>query len=58
MGVEIKYLTVKTTITNGCHKDADSEYRKSAMDMELLKEQILDACKEQVEQMLNDRRDR
>lgn len=31
---------------------------RGELDAELLKEQILDACREQIEQMLNDSRDR
>ena len=59
MGVEIKQLTVKSMVTSG--DGAEASEKNGAMrdlDVELLKEQILDACRERIEQMFNDRRDR
>ena len=58
MGVEIKQLTIKSMLTSGPAEYKGKAGSPSEVDVDHIKEQILGACREQVEQMLSDSRER
>ena len=59
MGVEIRQLTIKSILSSREERDAASPgARISDLDVESLKEQIMDACREQIARTLSDSRDR
>jgi hypothetical protein len=56
MSIEIRQMTIKSTLVSG-RKEQESAGVASA-DLELLKEEVMEACRELIEQSLNELQER
>lgn len=56
MAIEVKQMIIKSTIVSG-RKDQD-ERRPDALDIESLREEMMEECRELIEQSLNELQER
>lgn len=55
MSIEIKQLIVKSTLVN---ETRDTDHRDSEINLERLKQQVIDECRELIEQSLEAQQER
>lgn len=56
MSIEVKQMVIKSTIVNGHVEKIDDDY--SAVDIEELKETVMEECKELIAESLSDLQER
>lgn len=56
MSIEVKQLIIKSTIVNGQTEKKDYEY--TAVDIELIKEAVMEECKELIADSLSELQER